>query len=53
MIWILMQIAKCSLRNIITGRSKNDRNSGCIAGVVVEMIDNVNQNEYNKREERY
>lgn len=49
MIWILMQIAKCFLRNIITGRSKKGGNSGYMARVIVKMIDNVNQNEYNMR----
>ena len=42
-----MQIVKCFLKSIIIGRSKRDGNSGCMARVLAEMIDNVNQNAYN------
>ena len=43
----VMQIVKHFLKNIIIGRSKKDENSGFWAGVLVEMIDNVNRNAYN------
>lgn len=49
MICILMQIMKYFLRDIIIGRSKKGGNSGYMARVLVKMIDNVNQNEYNMR----